>query len=393
VSVESAEFDPALDTETEVETAPVTRTPEELAVIEAHRESLPARPKRAERFARGEAAVAEQQAKLEEHSVTSGEDTLHDQPVLNEGMIGEDKPKRSRRSRRGSRRRSDDAITVDAVAGEFTPESALDADEERSAPAPVLAEPVNEEPVVAEEIADTPATEEATEAPAKRSRRGRGRKPKLADELESTARAEGDEPLDAEVIVEADLPTPVTAETGDQDTDTPAVPARRGRGRRPAKAAADTDNQRQPDLDHVDFADLPVDVVSDSVPEDIPTPVVADAPEPVVAEAAPMPELAEPQEALAKADASPQAALTESTEAPKPKARRGRGRVATVTAPAATAAPSVSDLKAALFDDLPTAPAEPAAGAPVKKGRGRGRPAKSVSATADTPQAQDTDAE
>ena len=73
--------------------------------MKAHEEDLAPRPKRPQRRQRGKDAITNQEAKLEAHTVTSGETTIDDAPVLNEGVISEtEKPKRARRGRRGSRR-------------------------------------------------------------------------------------------------------------------------------------------------------------------------------------------------------------------------------------------------------------------------------------------------
>ena len=75
------------------------------AELKAHEEDLAPRPKRPERRQRGKDSIANQEAKLEVHTVTSGETTIDDAPVLNEGVISEtEHPKRARRGRRGSRR-------------------------------------------------------------------------------------------------------------------------------------------------------------------------------------------------------------------------------------------------------------------------------------------------
>ena len=80
-------------------------SPEREAELKAHEEVLAPRPKRPQRRQRGKDAIANQEAKLEAHTVTSGETAIDDAPVLNEGVISEtEKPKRARRGRRGSRR-------------------------------------------------------------------------------------------------------------------------------------------------------------------------------------------------------------------------------------------------------------------------------------------------
>ena len=62
--------------------------------LKAHEEDLAPRPKRAERKQRGENAIASHEARLETHTTTSGETTIDDAPVLNEGLMSEsEKPK------------------------------------------------------------------------------------------------------------------------------------------------------------------------------------------------------------------------------------------------------------------------------------------------------------
>src|SRR6056300_1170306 len=99
-------------------------SPEREAELKAHEENLSPRPKRAQRKQRGEEAIASQEAKLENHATTSGETTIDDAPVLNEGMIADaDKPKRARRGRRGSRKTNETVEAVDApTSTEVTPE-------------------------------------------------------------------------------------------------------------------------------------------------------------------------------------------------------------------------------------------------------------------------------
>ena len=71
-------------------------SPEREAELKAHEEDLTPRPKRATRKQRGEDAIASQEAQLEAHATTSGETTINDAPVLNEGLMSEsEKPKRS----------------------------------------------------------------------------------------------------------------------------------------------------------------------------------------------------------------------------------------------------------------------------------------------------------
>ncbi|MGA1206572.1 MAG: Rne/Rng family ribonuclease [Litorivicinaceae bacterium] len=355
--------------ETNEHTSSVAMDPARQALIDAHREPLTPRPKRAERFSRGEAAIADQQAKLEEHRLTSGEDTLDDQPVLNEGMLGDEKPKRARRSRRGSRRRTDEVSThlepgatetLDAQPSEVQPET-VTVDDENQNEQP-LQSPSDVEQGVATDNESSPVgdTDEAADAAPKRARRGRGRKPKTTDadsaaETTDVATSVDDTP----VVIEHSTETLETPTANSEDA--PSKPARRRRGR-PAKVSSET--AAQPDLDLADSAQNAPDAEQTA-------PMVSDTEAVPAADAVPVEASVVDSESAVVTEQPTAPAQQAATDAPKPRARRGRGR--STTGSPGTAVPSVSDIKAALFDDT-SSPATDATPAPAKKGRGRGRP-------------------
>jgi len=291
-------------------------SPEREAELKAHEENLTPRPKRAERKQRGEDAIASQEAQLEAHATTSGETTIDDAPVLNEGLMAEsEKPKRSRRGRRGSRRNDADGAT-ETTAVETPTE---------------VTEPVVEAKVPETE---TPDEAETSEAPKddkpQRARRGRGRPRKSEVAADDNA---AESPATVENTAEAQPESaPVTATT-DEAEEPKKKPARRGRK---PKAKA----------------------------EDAPAEVTA----------------AEPTQAVAEVTAAEQgaeAAVEEGSD--KPKRGRGRGRRrAPESATEDTAAPSVSDLKAQLLEDGVDAGTTATTGdaEKPKRGRGRGRPRK-----------------
>jgi ribonuclease E len=290
-------------------------SPEREAELKAHEEDLTPRPKRAARKQRGENAIASQEAQLEAHATTSGETTINDAPVLNEGLMSEsEKPKRSRRGRRGSRRNDADSsneITAVETSTEMT-ESAV----EGKAP--------EAEATVEAATSDAPQEDK----PQRTRRRGRPRKSEVAvgdTPVESSASAENtteDQPESA----------PVT-EAGNEAEEPKKKPARRGRK---PKAKAD---------------DAPAEVTVEE-----PTAPVAE--EPV---------------------SEPAADAVVEEEPDKPKRGRGRGRRrASEAVTESTTTPSVSDLKAQLLEDgvdAGTTATTDDAEKP-KRGRGRGRPRK-----------------
>ncbi len=305
------------------------------AAVQAHAEDLSPRPKRAERLARGEAAIADQEAKLEAHSTTSGEDLIDDAPVLNDGLMSEDeKPKRSRRGRRGSRRREDttsvDVITETAV----TTETVDAADTAQAEPTLTAAQPAPEVSEPADSIkADEPAAETATEA---RPKRGRGR-PRKADAEKQTAKT-SDSTAEAPAAIEP--ASPATEGAAEISAEEPEKPKRTRRGRKPK---AET------------------------------TEAVSAGPE--TTEATPTPEAIKPpakeQPAAAEVSEAEPAAAAPSEPAKPTRRGRGRGRAAPKAAADETAAPSVSDVKASLLESGETASTE--SEEKPKRGRGRGR--------------------
>ena len=291
-------------------------SPEREAELKAHEEYLTPRPKRAARKQRGEDAIASQEAQLEAHATTSGETTINDAPVLNEGLMSEsEKPKRSRRGRRGSRR--NDADSSNEIAAVETSTEMTESAVEGKAPE-------------AEVTVEAAASDAPQEDKPQRTRRGRPRKSQVAADdtaVKSSASAENtteDQPESA----------PVTETTNEAD-EPKKKPTRRGR--RP-KAKVDA----------------------------APAEVTAEEPTAPVAEE-PITELA--------ADA----VVEEGPDKPKRARGRGRGRRrASESVTESTAALSVSDLKAQLLEDggdAGTTATKDDAEKP-KRGRRRGRPHK-----------------
>ena len=319
--------------ENEVQT-PQTQevSPEREAELKAHDENLTPRPKRAQRKQRGENAIASQEAQLEAHATTSGETTIDDAPVLNEGLMSEsEKPKRARRGRRGARRNEESSNTTETTVAQTQLEVAEPATEAKAPEAETVVE------VTPAEV--TPAEATSEEKPKRASRgRGRPRKSGIAEENNADAQAE---PVATQA--EPENAPAIETETSETTEEPTKKPARRGR--KPKAKAEET----------------PTEVVSE----------VASQP-------------------VAEEPATDKGADTEvNDDSDKPKRGRGRGRRR--AAPEATtessAAPSVSDLKAQLLEDSVDASASAStedADKP-KRGRGRGRPRK-----ADTP-AQGTD--
>jgi ribonuclease E len=291
-------------------------SPEREAELKAHEENLTPRPKRAERKQRGEDAIASQEAQLEAHATTSGETTIDDAPVLNEGLMTEtEKPKRSRRGRRGSRRNgADDATETTAIE---TPTEVTETVVEAKAPET--------------EIPDEAETSEAPkDDKPQRARRGRGRPRKSEVAADDNA---AESPVTVENTAEAQPESAVVAETNAEAEEPKKKPARRGRK---PKAKAD---------------EAPAEVAT-----------------------------AEPAQTVTEVVATEQSAeATVEDSSDKPKRGRGRGRRrAPEAATEDTAAPSVSDLKAQLLEDGVDAGTTAATGdaEKPKRARGRGRPRK-----------------
>ena len=327
-------------------TTPTTVTtpevsPEREAELKAHEENLSPRPKRAQRKQRGEEAIASQEAKLENHATTSGETTIDDAPVLNEGMIADaDKPKRARRGRRGSRKTNETVEAVDApTSTEVTPEVTS---EPTSDPTPES----TPEPVVAAPVAESPSETASDEQP-KPARRGRGR-PRKADTTVEAPVTESD--VAAETA--SSETKEVAADTASDDSDAPKKPARRGR--KPKAKAEPESSVSEP------VAKPATEVPPESTPQ---PPVETDVAPKVTAEAE-------------NGTDNPEPAATPE----QPKRSRGRGRRHAPDVAESAPDLSVSDLKAQLMEDV-TEPTKADSAEPEKaKRRGRGRPRKSVAA-------------
>lgn len=307
------------------------------AELKAHEENLTPRPKRAERLARGAAAIAEQEAKLETHSTTSGEDLIDDAPVLNDGLMTDsEKPKRARRGRRGARRRdgdaSDSADQLMTSSNEAIDEPSTASDDAVSVQ-PTIEAP---EPETTGVDVGVPAQVDDSESAPKRARRGRGRARKEDTESSDTT---GSEAL--EVVADETPPAAV-----EPDADKPK-PARRGRK---PKAA-------------VEVTDTPAEAAADPVSATPVTTVITE--EPVTT------------------DATPEISTATADSASDTKARRGRGRGRKPQQVAeSTAIPSVSDVKASLLDDGVVVDSTDDTEKP-KRGRGRGRKKPESPVTAD----------
>jgi ribonuclease E len=316
-------------------------SPEREAELKAHEENLSPRPKRAQRKQRGEEAIASQEAKLENHATTSGETTIDDAPVLNEGMIADaDKPKRARRGRRGSRKTNETVEAIDAptsteVTPEVTPEPTSDPTPD-STPEPVAAAPVAESP-----------SETASDEQPKPARRGRGR-PRKADTTVEAPVTESD--VAAETA--SSETKEVAADTASDDSDAPKKPARRGR--KPKAKAEPESSVSEP------VAKPATEVPPESTPQ---PPVETDVAPKVTAEAE-------------NGTDNPAPAATPE----QPKRGRGRGRRRAPDVAESGPDLSVSDLKAQLMEDV-TEPTKADSAEPEKaKRRGRGRPRKAVAA-------------
>ena len=291
------------------------------AELKAHEEDLAPRPKRAERKQRGENAIASHEARLETHTTTSGETTIDDAPVLNEGLMSEsEKPKRPRRGRHGSRQTNGSNETPKAISPENVT-AASKVTTESTAP--------QSGPTMEPKPADAP-----TEDKPRPTRRSRGRPRK-------SEAAVGENFVEVEVAVTAPVDTVVeeqqeskpATEISEAAEESKKKPARRGR--KPKVKADEVPLEETPEL------------ASGTIPE-----------EPAAAKS--------PDEAI-------------QGDADKQKRSRGRGRR---RAPEATvegaSAPSASDLKAQLLDDGAEtgSPAATETSEKPKRGRGRGRPRK-----------------
>ena len=306
---------------TEGQTPQTQVSQEREAELKAHEEDLAPRPKRAERKQRGEKAIASHEARLETHTTTSGETTIDDAPVLNEGLMSEsEKPKRPRRGRHGSRQTNVSNETPKAISPEnVTAASKVTIDSTAPQSGPTM------EP----KPADTP-----TEDKPRPTRRGRGRPRKSESTVEDNlVEVEVEVTAQVDTVVEEQQESTPATEISEAAEESKKKPARRGR-----KPKAKTDEEP--------LEETP-ELISGTIREE---------PEP---------------------EKSPDEAIE--GDADKQKRSRGRGRrrapEATVEG---TSAPSASDLKAQLLDDGAEtgSPAATETSEKPKRGRGRGRPRK-----------------
>ena len=302
--------------------------PEDEAKLKAHEESLTSRPKREQRKQRGEAAITSQEAQLETHVTTSGEISIDNAPVLNEDlMANDDKPKRTRRGRRGSKRSADIEMHATSKVESSSRTDLILVDEPIEASSPESAS------VNAVTLGEKPKAE----------RRGRGRPRKVA---------EIDEASVAKPIQSDELATPAAVSSVQTEIEIPQEivkkPARRG---------------RKPKVEPVDDA-----VVSNKVD----TTVILESP--ISEESA--------EKSVSRKVNKDENATINSEETPK----RGRGRGNRRATPGTESreTPSVSEVKAQLQDDTAGIKKESIEDTDkVKRGRGRGRPRKT--ATLETP--------
>ena len=322
-----AEDGAELDAVTQV-TSTLEDLPEDEAELKAHEESLTSRPKRKQRKQRGEAAITSQEAQAEIHTTTSGEISIDNAPVLNEDlMANNDKPKRARRGRRGSKRSADIEMHTNNKIENSSTTDLVPVDEpmEASTPESSTANAVTS--------GETPKAE----------RRGRGR-PRQATEIDETSATE--------LIQSNELATPVAVSSVQTEIEMPQdivkTPARRG---------------RKPKVKPVDDAGILNKVETLAIPESS------------------IPEESAKKPAARKKNKGEEA-TTNSEEAPK----RGRGRGNRRATPGTESreTPSVSEVKAQLQDDTAVTKKESVEDTDkLKRGRGRGRPRKT--ATLETP--------
>jgi ribonuclease E len=301
-------------------------SPEREAELKAHEEDLPPRPKRPQRRQRGKDAIASQEAKLEAHTVTSGEIAIDDAPVLNEGVISEtEQPKRARRGRRGSRRENMAPEILEINEKEQILAEAVAASETRGL----------SQSGASIAVKDSTATQEtSSEDRPKGASRGKGR-PRKNQTKTDTSESEK-----IEVITKVgETPMAVSDENPSAENEQPVenvkTPNKKAaRSKRVKEESEDTINKVAPDTTAVPSSDK------------------------------------EPK---------PAAAIVQENEADKPKRIRGRGRRVTPEVPDASPTPSVTDLRAQLVEAGADnkAPKSDAQNRP--KQRGRGRPRKSAS--------------
>jgi len=313
-------------------------SPEREAELKAHEEDLAPRPKRPERRQRGKEAIANQEAKLEAHTVTSGETTIDDAPVLNEGVITEnEKPQRARRGRRGSRRENMTAEISEGDAKEKMIGEAVASSKTEEMPQPGLSVDVTDTPVIQE----TPPEDKP-----KRAGRGKGRPRKNQTKNDSS------ESEKIETNIKADeLPVANSNENSSSDSEQPVEDVKT-----PKKKLARSKKAKVVDEDAVDkVAPSTATVLASDMESKSSAPVV------------------------------------EESEAEKPKRGRGRGRRGSPDATDAMPTPSVTDLRAQLVED-DTGSKTPSSDAEDRpKQRGRGRSKKSDSDEHPVSRATDTE--
>ena len=297
--------------------------PEDEAELKAHEESLTARPKRKQRKQRGEAAITSQEAPLETHTTTSGEIPIDNAPVLNEDLMSnEDKPKRARRGRRGSKRSADiekqasNKVENSSTADLVPVDEPIEASTSESSPANLAA------------VVETPKTEPRG--------RGRPRQVTTLDEVSVAEQMQSNEPATLVAV------SSVQTEIG-MPQDIATKPARRG---------------RKPKVKPVDDT-----VVSNKV-------------ETIVIPEIPIPEESAKKPSAKKANKGEDTTIN-AEEAPK----RGRGRGNRRATPGTESreTPSVSEVKAQLQEDTSDTKKESVEDTDkLKRGRGRGRPRKTA---------------
>jgi ribonuclease E len=292
--------------------------------LKAHEEDLAPRPKRPQRRQRGKDAIANQEAKLEAHTVTSGETAIDDAPVLNEGVISEtEKPKRARRGRRGSRRENMAPEILETNEKEQVIVEAVEVSETESLS--------QSDASVA--VKDSTATQEASsEDRPKGKSRGKGRPRKDQTKTDTSESDKINAIAKADEITIAISDENPSAENERQAENVKTPNKKPARSKRVKEAPEDTIDKVAPDT-----------AVSSS-----------------------------------EKKPKPAAAIVEGNEADKPKRIRGRGRRGSPELPDASPTPSVTDLRAQLVEDGADSKAPTSDARNRSKQRGRGRPRKSA---------------
>jgi ribonuclease E len=299
-------------------------SPDREAELKAHEEDLAPRPKRPQRRQRGKDAIANQEAKLEAHTVTSGETAIDDAPVLNEGVISEtEKPKRARRGRRGSRRENMAPEILETNEKEQVIVEAVEVSETESLS--------QSDASVA--VKDSTATQEASsEDRPKGKSRGKGRPRKDQTKTDTSESDKINAIAKADEITIAISDENPSAENERQAENVKTPNKKPARSKRVKEAPEDTIDKVAPDT-----------AVSSS-----------------------------------EKKPKPAAAIVEGNEADKPKRIRGRGRRGSPELPDASPTPSVTDLRTQLVEDGADSKAPTSDARNRSKQRGRGRPRKSA---------------